>query len=211
MEIQHRGRTGKHEPQCMKDTKRLLRAHCKTATVGVLSALVGALLCIFSTPDPRVLHTVPIQNFSTLAHWTSSKATLTLDLAAEICPYGGQALEITFNDTAQNFDLECEAPRLSRRAYVTLGITLTALCLMISGSPPDMCMLAATLVLVLWPWKDTGAGIISEREAWQGFSNEGVLTVGALFVVAKAVDETGIVSLVMKRVVQLCIFFYKYL
>lgn len=68
-----------------------------------------------------------------------------------------------------------------------LGVTLTALCLMISGSPPDLCMLAATLVLVLWPWTQTGAGIISETEAWQGFSNKGVLTVGALFVVAKAV------------------------
>ena len=188
------------QPQCMQDTKKLLRRNCKTATVGLISALAGALLCILSTPEPRILHNVPIQNFTTLATWASSRETLTLDLASAICPGGGQAVEMTFNQTADDFELTCEAPRLSRRAYVTLGVTLTALCLMISGSPPDLCMLAATLVLVLWPWTQTGAGIISETEAWQGFSNKGVLTVGALFVVAKAVDETGIVSLVMKRV-----------
>jgi di/tricarboxylate transporter len=188
------------EPQCMKDTKSLLRSHCKTATVGFISALVGALLCICSTPEPRVIHTVQVRDFNQLAKWASSTETLALDLAADNCPDGGRALNLTYNNTEKDFDLDCEAPRLSRRAYVTLGITLTALCLMISGSPPDLCMLAATLALVLWPWKDTGAGIISESEAWQGFSNNGVLTVGALFVVAKAVDETGIVSLVMKKV-----------
>ena len=190
------------EPQCMKDSKILLQKYGKTTFVGIISALAGALLCILSTPEPRIYHNVPIYNYTKLAAWASSRETPTLDRAAEVCPSGGRALKFMYN-TSQNppdFEVECEAPRLSRRAYVTLGITVTALCLMISGSPPDLCMLAATLVLVLWPWKDTGSGIITESEAWQGFSNKGVLTVGALFVVAKAVDETGIVSLVMKRV-----------
>ena len=62
-------------------------------------------------------------------------------------------------------------------------------------------MLGATLLLLLWPWEDSpGKGIISEAQAWQGFSNGGVLTVGALFVVAKAVDSTGVVSIVMKKI-----------
>ena len=53
---------------------------------------------------------------------------------------------------------------------------------------------------LLWPWKDSlGKGIISEGQAWQGFANEGVLTVGAL-VMAKAVDSTGVVSIAMKKI-----------
>eukprot|EP00948_MAST-09A_sp_MAST-9A-sp1_P003828 g3828.t1 len=189
-------------PQFMKDAKSLWKTYSKTIVVGLVSGLAGALLCLLSTPPPRILKEVPIpvQNYSTLASWASSRETATLDLASDICPSGGRALQLTYNSSSNEFDLECEAPRLSRRAFVTLGVTVTALCLMISGSPPDICMLLATLVLVLWPWQDTGSGIITETEAWQGFSNKGVLTVGALFVVAKAVDATGVVSLVMKGI-----------
>jgi hypothetical protein len=32
----------------------------------------------------------------------------------------------------------------------------------------------------------------------QGFSNEGVLTVGVLFMVARAIDATGIVEVLMR-------------
>ena len=48
---------------------------------------------------------------------------------------------------------------------------------MINEAPPDLAMLGATLVLLLWPWTDDkdGPGIISESEAWQGFSNSGVV------------------------------------
>merc|ERR1711871_415028 len=122
-------------------------------------------------------------------------------LASAACPNGGIAQVLKWNRTTDNFDITCEQPRLSRRAFFTLGLTLTTLALMMAGQPPDICMLICTLALLLWPWVDSpGKGIISEDEAWQGFSNKGVLTVGALFVTARAVDETGIVSLIMQRV-----------
>ena len=99
--------------------------------------------------------------------------------------------------TLPTFVLSCQEPRLSRRAFVTLAITTVTLVAMMKDLPPDMCMLAATTFLLLYPWED-GEGIITESEAWQGFSNEGVLTVGVLFMVARAIDATGIVEVMMR-------------
>ena len=156
------------------------------------------LLCVLLKPQPKLVQRYNVTP-SEVATWSSSHETLALDLASDSCPGGGHAQQIFYDHN--NFSINCEAPRLSRRAYVTLGITITSLALMMAGSPPDLCMLGATLVLILWPWPDTpGKGIITESEAWQGFSNKGVLTVGALFVVAKAVDETGIVSKVATKI-----------
>ena len=116
---------------------------------------------------------------------------------------------MTYIPDGNFFKLSCQDARLSRKAYVTIAVTLVSLLAMIKDCPPDICMLGATLVLLLWPWAgvvetSTGPGsrrgIITEAEAWQGFSNTGVLTVGALFVVARAVDETGAVERFMKRI-----------
>src|SRR3972149_2956095 len=54
--------------------------------------------------------------------------------------------------------------------------------------PPDLVLLAATLVVCL-------IGIIKPRDVFAGFSNEGMLTVAALFVVAAALRETGAVDI----------------
>ena len=44
------------------------------------------------------------------------------------------------------------------------------------------------------------AGIITPAEAFSGFSNEGMLTIGALFVVAAGVTQTGLVSRIANRI-----------
>ena len=52
------------------------------------------------------------------------------------------------------------------------------------GAPPDLTMLGASLVLLL-------LRIIERPEAYQGFSDPGPITVGAMFVVAKALNTVG--------------------
>lgn len=53
-----------------------------------------------------------------------------------------------------------------------------------SIAPPDVAMLSAAVLLGL-------TGILDTRETFMGFISPGVLTIGALFVVAAAVRETG--------------------
>ena len=72
---------------------------------------------------------------------------------------------------------------------VQIGITLAVLLVILIGlvkdwAPPDVLLLAGAIAVTL-------AGIITPTEAFAGFSNEGMLTVGALFVVAAALRETG--------------------
>ncbi|NLX13126.1 MAG: SLC13 family permease [Phycisphaerales bacterium] len=55
--------------------------------------------------------------------------------------------------------------------------------------PPDVLMLSGTILVAL-------VGIISPQEAFLGLSNEGMLTVAALFVVAAGLRETGVLDLI---------------
>eukprot|EP00945_MAST-04E_sp_MAST-4E-sp1_P005505 g5505.t1 len=192
---------GENAPtQCLEDCKQIRRKHGRTIFIGGVAAIAGILLCLLLTPEPHLMDQIRVHS-SQVAKWVSDSNAAGLQLASSACPDGGLAQMVKWNNTSGDFEIECESPRLSRRAFFTLGLTLTTLALMMAGQPPDICMLVCTLALLLWPWADSpGEGIISEDDAWQGFSNKGVLTVGALFVTARAVDETGIVSLIMKRV-----------
>ena len=194
-------KSGETRPlQFLEDWRRLKKKHGRTMLVGGIAAITGILLCLLLTPQERKMENIHVQS-SKMATWVSDPKTAGLQLASSACRDGGLARSVTFVNSTVGFEIACQRPRLSRRAFVTLGLTLTTLALMIAGQPPDICMLLCTLALLLWPWADSpGKGIISEQDAWQGFSNNGVLTVGALFVTAKAVDETGIVSLFMQRV-----------
>lgn len=73
------------------------------------------------------------------------------------------------------------------QSYWTLSLLLGALLLMVNEAPPDLVMLAFTMLLVL-------AETISDAEAWAGFSSTSVLSIGALFVVARALEETRAVE-----------------
>jgi len=70
-------------------------------------------------------------------------------------------------------------------AWFTVVVILVAfVCLLKDWVQPDHCFVLAVAVLNL-------AGVITLKEALSGFSNEGLLTVGALFVVAAGISATG--------------------
>lgn len=74
---------------------------------------------------------------------------------------------------------------LDWQAWVTLGvISLMIVALIKELARPDMVFLSSLGLLLLF-------GVLSPEEAFRGFSNNAVLTVGSLFVVAVGVQNTG--------------------
>jgi hypothetical protein len=76
----------------------------------------------------------------------------------------------------------------SWRSYFVVATVLGALGGMGIGTPPDLTMLVATLLLVT---TDT----LSRADAYRGFSDPGPITVGAMFVIARALNDVGAVGL----------------
>jgi len=70
------------------------------------------------------------------------------------------------------------------QGWFTIFVLAAVLLALVRNFPTDAVLLGGTVILTL-------AGIISPMEAFSGFSNEGMLTVAALFVVAAALRETG--------------------
>lgn len=69
--------------------------------------------------------------------------------------------------------------------WITLAVVgVTLLLLMREVAPPDIIFVGALVALVL-------GGVIKTRDAFAGFSSPGMLMVGALFMVAAALRETG--------------------
>jgi di/tricarboxylate transporter len=74
---------------------------------------------------------------------------------------------------------------MSLDAWITLGtVALLFLAMVKNLAPPDLLFVLASVFFAL-------TGIITKEQALAGFSNPGVLTVGALFVVAAGLRETG--------------------
>ena len=74
-------------------------------------------------------------------------------------------------------------------AFFTLGvIALVFIALVKNLASPDFLFLGATTLLAL-------LNIITPSEAFAGFSNSAMLTVGVLFVVAAGLKETGAVTI----------------
>lgn len=81
---------------------------------------------------------------------------------------------------------------LSIEGWLALGTTVAILGLLASNRvPPDLALLAGAVFLV-------ATGVISPEVALRGFSNEGMLTVAVLFVVAYAVQRTGALALIAR-------------
>ncbi|MCI0683459.1 MAG: SLC13 family permease [Gemmataceae bacterium] len=80
------------------------------------------------------------------------------------------------------------------QAWTTVGIVLLVIGVLgFTRITPDLVMAGAlTLLLTL--------GILNERDALDGFANEGMLTVAVLFVVAAGIRETGAMSFLAQRV-----------
>lgn len=80
--------------------------------------------------------------------------------------------------------------QLEWQAWATLGVTLLMMVALIRElARPDMIFLSALGLLL-------AGGILSPDEAFLGFANPAVITVGSLFVVAVGVENTGALSFV---------------
>jgi di/tricarboxylate transporter len=80
------------------------------------------------------------------------------------------------------------------QAWATLAVVAAMLiALAREMAPPDLILLAALFTLA-------ALGILTPTEVFRGFGNEGMATVGALFVVAAALSETGALESFARRV-----------
>lgn len=80
-------------------------------------------------------------------------------------------------------------PMLTRRSYIVIWTTSLVLCFLVRQFAPDIILMCATLFL-------TVCGILKQQDAWAAFSNDVVLSVAGLGVVAHAVEKTGIIDVV---------------
>jgi di/tricarboxylate transporter len=79
------------------------------------------------------------------------------------------------------------------QGWFTLGVVGLVFVLMVRAvGPPDILLLGGTVLVGL-------AGIITVEDVVSGFSNKSMLTIGALFVVAAAMRETGALDRVGAR------------
>lgn len=79
-------------------------------------------------------------------------------------------------------------------AWFTLAIVVVTLVVLVKNwAPPDVLFLGGTALLAL-------VGIITPREAFAGFANEGMLTVAVLFVVAAGLEQTGVLAYVGQQI-----------
>ncbi|KAF4675011.1 hypothetical protein FOL46_003179 [Perkinsus olseni] len=83
--------------------------------------------------------------------------------------------------------LKVGSPLLDGRSYVSVAVTCTALALLIMQYPADGVMMGSTLALTL-------TGVLDNKEAWDGFSNDVVLSVAVLLIISAAVKNTGVVE-----------------
>jgi hypothetical protein len=192
---------------------QLLAVWKKNAVVlslAFFAAFAGVLLSLLSPPPALQHYHVRNVTMERVLGWAARSSPFSYHPADELCGDGKAQVVVLSADNAatisaagqpSSFDLICRQPTLAPEAFVTLAVVFIALLAMIANQPPDVCMLGATLVLLVWPWTASdGNGILSESAAFQGFANAGVLTVGVLFVVARAVNETGIVRSLMASI-----------
>ncbi|MAT69598.1 MAG: SLC13 family permease [Planctomycetaceae bacterium] len=82
---------------------------------------------------------------------------------------------------------------MSFDAWLTVAVVAAVFVAMIRNvAPTDLTFVTGTCVLAM-------AGVITPEEAFAGFSNQGMLTVAFLFVVAAALRETGVLDFVGGR------------
>jgi di/tricarboxylate transporter len=119
----------------------------------------------------QMVRKYPISVTSALLGWTG---LLVLNALAEVCTASPDEMDMC----------------LDWKSYWTLALLLGALLLMMNDAAPDLVMLGFTVVLVL-------SKVINDSEAWAGCSSPSVLSIGALFIVARALEETRVVETIM--------------
>ena len=77
---------------------------------------------------------------------------------------------------------------MSFDAWLTVGLTVIVLIsLMRDWVPPDLAFFSALIVLLLF-------GVVDSEQAFMGFMNSAVITVGLLFIVTAGLQDTGILE-----------------
>lgn len=83
---------------------------------------------------------------------------------------------------------------LSLDAWITLAVIVGCLsALIFTRRPADMVLCGGVVILLL-------LDVLSPKQALVGMSNEGMITVGVLFIVAQALSETGVVSWISQNI-----------
>ncbi len=85
-------------------------------------------------------------------------------------------------------------PEMGPEAWLTLAVLGAVLGMLVLTSLPADAVLAGAVVLLML------TGVISSEQALHGLANEGVITIGALFMVAAGLRETGGMSLLSERI-----------
>ncbi len=79
-------------------------------------------------------------------------------------------------------------------AWTTIGAVLLVFALLaLTSAAPDLIFVGVVTLLIT-------VGILSPQEALAGLSNEGVITIGVLYIVAAALRETGAMSWIAQRI-----------
>lgn len=93
---------------------------------------------------------------------------------------------------------------MSMTAIITLLVLLAVfIVLIIRGRSSDIIMWTGLVVLLVIPNRQEGVwqfGILKPEDALSGFSNEGVITIAALFIVAAGLRETGFLQIISQNV-----------
>jgi di/tricarboxylate transporter len=76
--------------------------------------------------------------------------------------------------------------------FILLLIFIAVIALAIKNYPPDFVFAGMLTIIII-------AGFVTPSQALVGFSNEGMLTVGALYIVATGLKETGGVQLIIQK------------
>ena len=77
--------------------------------------------------------------------------------------------------------------------WITLGVLVLTLGLLITEKlAADLVLLLAMLILL-------ASGVLTPRQALSGFSNEGMITVAAMYIVAAGLRDTGAIDLAVSR------------
>ncbi|CAJ1338827.1 unnamed protein product [Effrenium voratum] len=83
---------------------------------------------------------------------------------------------------------------MSWQAWLVLGLILSSLVLLfMEVSSPDQVMMGT--LCILW-----NCGIVSTQQALDGFSNTGLVSIAALFIVMHAVDKSRVVDCAARRI-----------
>jgi len=173
--------------------KEMIRERICISLIVIIIILSCVLIYHLHNPDPFT-KTDKIVSISKsekdLELWLDEVALGQTDLST-VCPQSYDAVHLNYTDTSAT--VTCETTTgLTGDSYITIAVVLLAAIAMIRRNPPDICTISATLVLTL-------LNVITPTEAWAGFSNNVVLSVGALGVVAEGLKRTRVIEMVFER------------